>query len=274
MLAANLIKRGGVVAIGVIGLIGFFIIASSRTPSLKMNSKLTLEQGDVIVQKVDGRWKAIKILVVDAWPDGTKTAHCLNYRQLEEKPSVESLKKAEVLIWHAPIAATSFEVGWERIGNQTVTEAELVGFVEYLKQTDFVRYAAFTGIDPKEIIRLANKHYLTGNELCSQGKRQEGISEYDTAIELVPTFFEAIDNRAFTYMELGQWREALNDFDQSLRVNPQGVTAFFSKGECLMKLNDLTAAEAIFQEGLSRFPKQREDFSRFLGIVRELRKKS
>ena len=74
-------------------------------------------------------------------------------------------------------------------------------------------------------------------------------------------------------MELGKIREALSDFELSLQVNPNGMAAFFSKGECLMKLGDLAAAEAIFQEGQSRFPQQRANFTEFLKRVRALQKK-
>ena len=73
-------------------------------------------------------------------------------------------------------------------------------------------------------------------------------------------------------MELGNIREALFDFEQSLRVNPDGSTAFFSKGDCLMKLGDLKEAEAIFREGLRRFPEKRAAFTLFLERVRALRK--
>jgi tetratricopeptide (TPR) repeat protein len=74
-------------------------------------------------------------------------------------------------------------------------------------------------------------------------------------------------------MELGKIREALSDFNESLRVNPDGMRAFFSKGECLMKLGELAAAEDIFREGLNKFPEHRTIFSKFLEQVRALRKK-
>ena len=77
----------------------------------------------------------------------------------------------------------------------------------------------------------------------------------DNAVDLFPLFYEAIDNRAFTYMELGKVAEALQDFETSLEVNPDGEAAFFSRGECLMKLGQLLAAEAVFQEGQTKFLK-------------------
>ena len=231
-------------------------------------STSTLKKGDVLAYRNANAWRTVWVLEVDPWPDGTSVAHCLSYQQLDEKPTVESLKHAEVLIWHSPIDADGVSQGSELIGNRQPAEDDLVGFAEYLKLTDFPRYLELMGQDGQEIVRQANAHYLRGNELCEQGRKEEGIAEYDAAVELFPLFFEAIDNRAFTRMELGNFQEALDDFEQSLQVNPDGEAAFFSKGECLMRLGELAAAEAIFAEGMERFPGKKALFAEFLGRVR------
>lgn len=72
-------------------------------------------------------------------------------------------------------------------------------------------------------------------------------------------------------MELGNFEQALNNFNQSLDMNPDGVAAFFSRGECLMKLGQLTSAESIFRDGQERFPEHREMFADFQRRVRALR---
>lgn len=255
------------------------IISALSTPtahtsdSSKMKQKLIVTPGDLIVQRDKNGWKAIKILAVDPWPDGTSAAHCLTYRSVRSKPTVESLKQADVDIWHAPIDAGSFSKGWERVGNRAPSKDELIGFVEYLKQTNFPRYARLTGQDPKEIARKAEEHYNRAYSLGEQGKRVEAIAEYSQAIDLAPPFYEAIDNRALTYMELGKIDEALSDFELSLGVNPHGITAFVSIGECLMKLGDLAGVEAIVQEGQSRFPEERAPFAELLKRVRALKKR-
>jgi tetratricopeptide (TPR) repeat protein len=241
--------------------------------SSPQEQRLVVKPGDLLVQPDGKNWVAVKILEVDSWPDGIVTAHCLTYQPLSSKPTIDSLQQVKVRVWHAPIAAGSFAKGWERIGNRPATQEELVGFVEYLKLTDFPRYISFTGHDSKEIVRKANEHYKRAYYLGEQGNRTEAIAEYSKAIDLFPLFYEALDNRAFTYMELGKLREALLDFEQSLKVNPNGMTAFFSKGECLMKLGDLTAAEAIFKEGQRRFPEQRATFTKYLERVRALQRK-
>src|SRR5437867_12641765 len=86
------------------------IPASSAEPSSTMNrQQLQVSPGDVIVQQnKNGTWSAIKILQVDAFPDGTSTAHCMSYAATQGKPTAASLPTLQVHVWHAPILASSF----------------------------------------------------------------------------------------------------------------------------------------------------------------------
>ncbi|MCA9016518.1 MAG: tetratricopeptide repeat protein [Planctomycetaceae bacterium] len=235
------------------------------------SEQLNLKPGDIIShQTEDGDWSTVKILLLDEWPDGSFAAHCMTYHSTPEKPTKSTVNELSVFIWHAPIDAASFSNGWELIDTQPVVENELNGFLEYLKQTDFPRYLDFTEQDAEQVINQANEHYQQAYALGTEGKHQEAIAEYTKAIEYFPLFYEAIDNRAFSYMDLGDYESALNDFESSLQVEPNGDAAFFSKGECLMKLGKLKEAEAIFQAGLERFPEHKEIFDEFLNTTKSL----
>jgi tetratricopeptide (TPR) repeat protein len=235
-----------------------------------MRAPLEVEPGDIIIhQNKGGSWDAVKILELDRFPEGSPTAHCLTYQPLADRPALAALGGQPVRIWHAPVAAASFGTGWERIGRQAVTMPELAGFIEYLKLTDFPRYIQVSGLDVNALVGQANKHYQRAYSLGTAGKHSEAISEYSAAIDLFPLFYEAIDNRAFTYMDLGRNEKALADFEASLRVNPDGAAAFFSKGECLFKLGRLAEAEAIFSAGIPRFPEHHANFTKFLALVRK-----
>jgi tetratricopeptide (TPR) repeat protein len=244
----------------------FFVFASAAVaePEVKMNSGLHLKAGDVITQRQEsGEWAVVKVLLIDVWPDSTESAHCRTYVSTASRPELAAVRNLKVLLRHAPIAAASFREGWELLGNQKVEREEFDGFIVYLKNTDFSRYLEFTGQDSKKVVAEAGEHYRRGYALGEQKKRIEAIEEYGKAIDLFPLFYEAIDNRAFTYMELGRWRDALSDFEESLRVEPDGYTAFFSRGECLLRLREFAAAEKQFSEGITKFPEHAADFERF-----------
>jgi tetratricopeptide (TPR) repeat protein len=227
-----------------------------------------MKTGDVLIsQRPSGDWSAVKILVVDRWPDGSEVFHCLLYKTVAERPSEDTLASLQILAMHAPIAAEGCREGWSVLCSGPVLEQELEGFHEYLKHTDFPRYISVTGQDARGLVSLANEHYRTACSLGDSGRREEAIKEYSTAIDIFPLFYEAIDNRAFTHMELGDYAMALQGFEESLRINSSGNSAFFSRGECLMKLGRIEEAAAVFQEGAERFPEHKDIYLRFLGAL-------
>ena len=66
----------------------------------------------------------------------------------------------------------------------------------------------------------------------------------------MPEFYEAVDNRAFCWMNLGCWSEAIADIEESLRINPANDLAEFSIGECYFNLHDDAQAKARFEKAL------------------------
>jgi len=221
--------------------------------------QLMVKVGDVVVQPAGNVWAAAKILAVD----GT-AAHYLTYEPSADKPNLASVAKAEVRLAHALKDAAAFEEGWELIGNQPASPRELQG----MKYMDFDLYVRLTGQDVGSIMRRAEEHYERAGVHAAEGRSIEAINEYGKAIELYPAYTDALDKRAFSFMELGLYEKALRDLDESLYLNPEGMSAFFSKGECLLKLGHLDEAAAIFTEGQERFPEHATQFNEFLKRTR------
>ncbi len=243
-------------------LVSILVVESSMAQSNQ--EILKLKKGDVITQiNSDGDWKVVKVLEVDQWPDDSLVAHCLTYQSVATKPTLEEIKSLDVFAYHAPIDAASFQLGWELLGNQAPSSEELIGFIEYLRLTDFQRYATVTNQKLDELIAEANKNYKKGYELSEEKRFQEAIQHYSRAVDIFPLFYEAVDNRAFVYMDMGEYEIALGGFEESLAINPDGVTAFFSRGECLLKLGRLEEASYVFEEGISKFPENAQLFEEF-----------
>jgi tetratricopeptide (TPR) repeat protein len=223
--------------------------------------QLAVQAGDVLAQPLpDGQgWCALKVFAVDG-----ATAHCLTYEPAERKPTLASLAQAAVRMAHAPRPLAALAEGWEVVGNAPASARELQG----LKYMDFELYVRLTGQDADAILRAAREHFAKAGLHAAEGRRIEAINEYGKAIELYPAYAEALDQRAFAFMELGLHQQALRDLDESLYLNPDGMTALFCKGECLMKLGHLDEAEAIFTEGQQRFPEHAGRFNEFLKRTR------
>jgi len=242
----------------------FAAIGASRARAagnFQPSQQLAVKAGDVLIQPAaDGKsWSALKVFAVEG-----STAHCLTYEPTARKPSLESLADAAVRMAHASRTAVSLAEGWELAGNQPATARELQG----LKYMDFELYVRLTGQDVDTIMRTATGHFERAGVHAAEGRSIEAINEYGKAIELYPAFTEALDRRAFSFMELGLYEKALRDLDESLYLNPEGMSAFFSKGECLMKLGHLDEAADIFTEGQQRFPEHATQFNEFLKRTR------
>lgn len=232
---------------------------------------MSFKVGDVITNKTATGWSTVRIIAVDAWPDGTEVAHCMFYETTAERPELGEVSSLPVKVMHAPIAMTGLRAGSELLGNIPVVKSDLEGFLVYLKHTDFQRYLSVSGQDAKEVVREANRHYSQGYAFAEAGNHERAISAYGAAIDLFPLFFEAIDNQGFSYMDTGRYDLALAAFEHSLEVNPDGATAFFSRGECLLRLGRLDEAAAVLKEAQTRFPEQRAGLARFAAALQAAR---
>lgn len=251
------------------------VVISSTSGAESLGENLVLKKGDTIFQHQEsGDWSVVKILELDKWPDGTYTAHCLTYKRIDHKPIWGKIESLEVFALHAPIDAASFSSDWKLLGNSSPKDSELAGFKEYLKLTDFQRYVKVSNLDVNALVSEANVNYKKAIAANEKKNHEEAIILYSKAIDLFPLFYEAIDNRAFTYMDLGQYTKAMDDFKSSLQVNPNGLSAFFSIGECLLKLGQYADAMQVFKNGIVKFPEKESLFRDFYNKAEALSKSS
>lgn len=206
----------------------------------------------------------MKVLRVDPGP----TYHTLFYQHVERRPSLDEVPGLNVWVYHAPLAG--FE-DVEPLGNIPVTMSDLVGFHEYLKQTDFNRYASETGHSTEELLAKSNLAMAEGNRLKDAGEALAAIEKYTEAVDSFPLYFEAIDNRAFARMDMGAWDEAIADFQESERLNGPTALTIFSIGECHLKAGRFVEAHDQFARCIELDPNN-PDFRRFLQMANDGKK--
>lgn len=197
-------------------------------------NKTTFQAGDIFYTEKEGQFSLFKLIKHDA---EYKTYHVKIYNPVDTLPQKEDLDKLEVMAYHAPISDDGFE-NPQLLISSAVEEEDLVGYLEYLKQTGNI----------EEVIEYASTYYKEAYQLGTQKEYEQAIYKYSKAIELIPNFFEAIDNRAFSKMDLGNLKAAIEDFELSLTVNPNSFLAIFSIGECYFKLADYQKAKEYFEQ--------------------------
>lgn len=198
------------------------------------------EEGDIFHSYFGNKYHLYKLLKVDKV---SNTYHVLCYAELGSLPKSDELKTLEVQIYHTPIDKDGFD-NPEFFSKQLVTADDLVGYHEFLRQTHRVEF----------VISAANEYYQGALRLTDLKKHELAIDEYSKAIDLVPQFFEAIDNRAFCKMDLARWTDAIEDFKISLTVKPDSLLAEFSIGECYLRLRDSNRAKEQFEKAIKIDP--------------------
>lgn len=85
------------------------------------------------------------------------------------------------------------------------------------------RYAGCTAIIENPSVSAgerAHAYSMRALALSLKGQYEGAIRDYDSAIDLVPNFAVALNNRAWAYFKWGQGQRGLPDVERSLRLNP------------------------------------------------------
>ncbi|KAE8581927.1 hypothetical protein XENTR_v10019873 [Xenopus tropicalis] len=98
----------------------------------------------------------------------------------------------------------------------------------------------------QQSLHLAN----IGNNCASGGKFAEAIAHYSDAIRLNPTEYRFLGNRSYSYERCGRYREALQDAERALQLEPHFVRGYFRKGKALKGLKRYAEAIVAFQNVL------------------------
>ena len=100
----------------------------------------------------------------------------------------------------------------------------------------------------------AEEHFKAGVKLQEQGRFEEAIAEYDEAIRLNPQNGQAYDNRGGSYFILGQHQRAIADYDEAIRLDPQNPNAYNNRGAVYFDLGQHQPAIQYYDEAIRLDP--------------------
>jgi len=93
-----------------------------------------------------------------------------------------------------------------------------------------------------------DKHYNNGIELQEQGQLQEAIEEYDEVIRIDPERADAYHNRGTAYYRLEQYEQAIADYDEVIRLDPERTDAYYNRALAYYKLEQYGQAIADYYQ--------------------------
>ncbi|XP_040275414.1 tetratricopeptide repeat protein 31 [Bufo bufo] len=99
----------------------------------------------------------------------------------------------------------------------------------------------------QESLDLAN----IGNNMASRGRYVEALHYYTEAVRINPSEYRFLGNRSYSHERLGHYKEALQDAEKSLELQPHFIKGHFRKGKALKGLKRYSEAITAFQRVLS-----------------------
>jgi tetratricopeptide (TPR) repeat protein len=97
-------------------------------------------------------------------------------------------------------------------------------------------------------------HYNLGATLVATGRIEEGMEQYEQALQARPDYAEAHNNLGAALMQSGRTGEAMLQYKQALEINPQDAGAHYNLGLALVQMGRFPEAITHFEEALRLDP--------------------
>ena len=93
-----------------------------------------------------------------------------------------------------------------------------------------------------------------GDAYTSKGEYELAIQDYDESIKLNPNYAKPFNNRGVAYQKKGDYDLALKDFDAAINIDPNYADAFANRAEIYQKKGDYPSALRDFDEAIRLQP--------------------
>ena len=117
----------------------------------------------------------------------------------------------------------------------------------------------------------AQGYNSSGVKLFERGQAEEALAEYNEAIRLDPQFAVAYFNRGQTYFALGQPQKAVQDYAEAIRLNPDRAQVRLVYASRAMAYT-LLGNDSEAQEDIGRAVELGHDPRLLLRVIDELKK--
>jgi tetratricopeptide (TPR) repeat protein len=106
-------------------------------------------------------------------------------------------------------------------------------------------------LDMKE---RAREPYNRGLELAEQGAYVEAVQEFKNSLAIDPGFVDAVYNLGVTYQKIEQYERAADQFEDAVKLRPQEPEYQFALGTCRFYLNRFDDAASDFEKVMALDP--------------------
>jgi tetratricopeptide (TPR) repeat protein len=101
---------------------------------------------------------------------------------------------------------------------------------------------------------LAVAYNNRGNAYAAKRDYDRAIQDFDQSIKLNPTYTKPLNNRGVAYLKKGEYDLAIKAFDQAIRLNPNYGEAFANRAGAYLKKNEYDRAARDYDEAVRLEP--------------------
>jgi tetratricopeptide (TPR) repeat protein len=102
--------------------------------------------------------------------------------------------------------------------------------------------------------KKALKEYRRGVNAERQGKHDEAIADYLSALKISPDYYPAHNNLGSLYLGKSDFKSAEEQFQEVIRLDQNDADAYFNLGNVLMLTGRYSECEKALSSGLQRQP--------------------
>ena len=103
-------------------------------------------------------------------------------------------------------------------------------------------------------VGLAVAHNNRGNAFVAKRDYGRAIQDFDESIRLNPTYAKPVNNRGVAYLKKGEYDLAIIAFDEAIRLNSGYGEAFANRAEVYLKKSDYDRAARDYSEAIRLDP--------------------
>nr|VDC64528.1 unnamed protein product [Brassica rapa] len=145
---------------------------------------------------------------------------------------------------------------WMEAGSEPMTENEKADLIAItaLKESAAIEFKE----QGNECVRKGKKHYSEAIENYTKAINQGVLSDSETSI--------LFSNRAHVNLLLGNYRRALTDAEEAIKLCPDNVKAVYRAAKASLSLDLLSEAKSYCEKGIEKDPSN-EDMKKLLKVV-------
>ena len=119
---------------------------------------------------------------------------------------------------------------------------------------------AKANVGDRELSMGIEDYYNLGREKMIEGKYEEALEAYSVAVQLDPKYYKSYTNRAKAWLEIGNYEKAIQDNTMSIEIKPTWI-AFHNRGVAYQNIGENKEAIINFSNSIKLNPKYNYNYS-------------